>query len=219
MPSAVVFDCDGTLVDSEQIHARALQAALAKFDVVLSLDEIRSRSVGVANRDFLKSVADDRAIDLPLDLETLVEDATSELIAHTIRPTAVTRHVVCRLATNGVLLAVASNSSRRLVKEMLDAAGLAPMFANHIVARNDVERPKPAPDIYRLVAKLLGTSTEACLAIEDSPAGVCSACGAGMTVIGYRPGSSNFEVDQLIDAGACTVIDDLQAVLTWLRLT
>lgn len=213
-PHAVVFDCDGTLVDSEPLHARALQTALARFKVNLSLDEIRSQGVGVANSDFLKKVADDRGIALPPALDTLVEDTARELIADTIRPVAVTGYVVHRLAAKGIRVAVASNSSRRFVNEILHAAGLAGMFADRIVTRDDVERPKPAADIYRLVAKLLGTTGEDCLAIEDSPTGICSARGAGMTVIGYRPRFSNFDVDQLIGAGASAVIDDLRALLT-----
>ena len=215
VPRAIVFDCDGTLVDSEGIHAKALQGALERLGVRLTVEEIRSQSAGIANGDYLRRVAVERHIVLPVDAELLVEDIAERLIDDEIRLIDGADAVVRKLAEMGIPLAVASNSSRRLVAQMLRVVQLAGMFAGRIATRDDVTLPKPAPDVYRYAARLLNARTEDCLAIEDSEVGVAAACAAGMTVIGFRPRSSFVPENQLIDAGATVVIKDLAEILRW----
>jgi HAD superfamily hydrolase (TIGR01509 family) len=215
IPAAVVFDCDGTLVDSEEIHAKALRGALADSGVHLTVDEIRSQSVGIANGDFLRRVAGEQGLHLPVDAERRVEDIADRLIADEIKLIDGADVIVSTLAASGVSLAVASNSNRRLVEQMLRAVGLASMFAGRIATRDDVVRPKPAPDVYLHAAMLLGTRAEDCLAIEDSPVGVASARAAGMTVIGFSPHGAIFPGDQLLHAGARTLIARLVEILSW----
>lgn len=210
IPAAVVFDCDGTLVESELIHAKALQGALARWGVELSVDQIRSQSTGIANADFLRRVADERGVTLPVDAEIVVEEVASRLIVSEIRLMEGAEGIVRHLASNGVGLAVASNSSRRLVREMLNAVGLAPAFAERIVTRDDVTAPKPAPDVYRLAARLLLTRSEDSIAVEDSPVGIIAARGAGMAVVGFRPPGAIFSAADLIRAGAFTVVESLR---------
>ncbi len=212
---AIVFDCDGTLVDSEGIHAKALQGALEELGVRLAVAEIRSQSAGIANGDYLRRVAVERGIVLPADAESLVEDIAEGLIDDEIRLIDGADSVVRKLAEKGNRLAVASNSSRRLVERMLRAVQLAEMFAGHIATRDDVALAKPAPDVYRYAARLLDARSEDCLAIEDSPVGVAAARAAGMTVIGFRPRSSLVPEDQLTGAGASLIIGSLGEILNW----
>jgi HAD superfamily hydrolase (TIGR01509 family) len=214
-PAAIVFDCDGTLVDSEGIHAKALQGALEELDVPLTVEEIRSQSAGIANGDYLRRVAAERHIVLRADAEGLVEDIADRLIDDEIRLIDGADSVVRRLAQRGIPLAVASNSSRRLVEHMLRAVQLAGMFAGRIATRDDVAMPKPAPDVYHYAARLLDTRSGNCLAIEDSPVGVAAARAASMRVIGFQPRSSFVPQGQLIDAGASLVIKSLGEVLSW----
>lgn len=213
-PAAIVFDCDGTLVDSEGIHAKALQGALEELGVPLTVEEIRSQSAGIANGDYLRRVAEERRIVLPADAEGLVEDIADRLIDDEIRLIDGADSVVGRLAQKGIPLAVASNSSRRLVAHMLRAVQLAGMFAGRIATRDDVTMPKPAPDIYHYAARLLGVRSENCVAIEDSPVGVAAAHAASMMVIGFRPRTSFVADGQLIDAGASLVIKSLEEILS-----
>lgn len=216
IPATVVFDCDGTLVDSEEIHAKALEGALAEFGVRLTADQIRSHSAGIANEDYLNLVAAERRIVLPPDAPRRVEDIAERLIETEIRLIDGADVVVRTLAGRGVRLAVASNSCRRLVHQMLRTARLAPIFADRIASRDDVAEAKPAPDIYRYAAGLLNARSEDCLAVEDSVVGVAAAHAAGMTVIGFRPPSTIFAESQLFDAGASVVIRSLQEILSWL---
>jgi len=216
IPATVVFDCDGTLVDSEEIHARALAGALAELGVRLTAAQIRSHSAGIANEDYLNLVAAERGIVLPPDAPRRVEDIAERLIETEIRLIDGADAVVRRLAARGVRLAVASNSCRRLVDQMLRAARLAPIFADRVATRDDVAEAKPAPDVYRLAARLLNARTGDCLAVEDSVVGVTAAHAAGMTVIGFRPPQTIFTEGQLFDAGASVVIRSLAEILRWL---
>jgi HAD superfamily hydrolase (TIGR01509 family) len=209
----IVFDCDGTLVDSEEIHAKALQGALAELGVRLTIPEIRSQSAGIANSDYLSRVADERGFVLPPDAARRVEDISERLIAHQIRLMDGADRVVRTLAANGVRLAVASNSSHRLVEQMLHAVRLAPIFGDRIAARDDVALAKPAPDVYRRAMQLLDARSEDCLAIEDSPVGITAAHAAGIEVIGFLPPASIFAEAHLIEAGASTVIKNLVKIL------
>jgi len=211
--AAVVFDCDGTLVESELIHAKALQGALARWGVDLGVEQIRTQSTGIANADYLRRLADERGVALPLDAEMVIEEIASRLIVDEIRLTEGAEGIVRHLASNGVGLAVASNSSRRLVGEMLHAVGLAPAFAERIVTRDDVTSPKPAPDVYCLAARLLRIRCEDAIAVEDSPVGITAARAAGMAVVGYRPPSAISSAADLIRAGAFIVVESLRDLL------
>jgi HAD superfamily hydrolase (TIGR01509 family) len=216
IPATVVFDCDGTLVDSEEIHARALEGALAELGVRLTAAQIRSHSAGIANEDYLNLVAAQRGIVLPPAAPRRVEDIAERLIETEIRLIDGADEVVKTLAARGVRLAVASNSCRRLVHQMLRAARLAPMFGDRVATRDDVAEAKPAPDVYRYAAGLLEARAEDCLAVEDSVVGVAAAHAAGMTVVGVRPPVTIFSEAQLFDAGATVVIRSLTEILNWL---
>lgn len=215
IPPAVVFDCDGTLVDSELIHAKALQGALAGLGLMFTPEQIRSQSVGVANADFLSRVAEERGLTFPANLEAIVEDKAFQLIADELKPMEGTDQVVRWLTAQGVKLALASNSSQRLVRQMLSAAGLDREFGDRIVTSEDVAAPKPAPDLYRLAASLLSARTDDCLAVEDSPVGVTAARRAGMPVVGFCPPSGTFGETELTRAGAFAVIRNLRELLGW----
>ena len=212
-PAAVVFDCDGTLVDSELLHAKALQGALARWGVGLGVEQIRAQSTGVANSDFLRRVADEYGVTLPVDAEIVVEEVASRLIVDEIRLMEGAEAIVRHLASNGIGLAVASNSSRRLVREMLNTVGLVPAFGERIVTRDDVTAPKPAPDAYHLAAQLLLVRSEDTIAVEDSPVGVIAARAAGMAVVGFRPPAAIFTAADLIRAGAFIVVASLRDLL------
>ncbi|HEV2444157.1 MAG TPA: HAD family phosphatase [Steroidobacteraceae bacterium] len=215
IPHAVVFDCDGTLVDSELIHARALQGALAGLGITLSPEQILSQCAGVANADFLRRVAQEHELAFPGDIDKVVEDNALRIICEELRAIEGAGHVVNVLAARGVRLAVASNSTRRLVRQMLSTAGLSPVFGERIATCEDVTAPKPAPDVYRLALSMLAARPEDSLAVEDSPVGVTAAHRAGMTVVGFCPPSGTFGEGELIRAGAFTAIPDLGELLRW----
>ena len=201
-PAGVVFDCDGTLVDTESISDAALAEVLDGFGHELT-DPLRAELLGrpwahnwtvlhqrlgltdeIAFRDAYRSAFVDRfASDV-----VLFEDAV-----------ATARH----LAESGLPLAVATSSSRRHLEAVLDL-GLRELFSA-TVAADDTDEHKPAPAPYLLASRLLGVRPDRAVAVEDSPVGVAAARAAGMVVVGVaRPGT---EVAALSEA---------HRVVTWL---
>jgi HAD superfamily hydrolase (TIGR01509 family) len=183
-PGAVVFDNDGLLLDTEEAWTRAEQRLFADLGRTFTMAHKRiligsSRTMAAAKLEtLLERPGEGEA--LMDELLALVMDEALEGVAP--RPGA--QQLLARLSDAGVPLAVASNSERKFVQRTLASAGLIPdgPFAA-VVSANDVEQPKPAPDIYLEACRLLGVSAADAVALEDSPIGVASAAAAGMFVI------------------------------------
>ncbi len=217
--SAMIFDCDGTLVDSEPIHAAAIAQILVECGVEISAELILQRYTGCDNGTLLRRVGKQHGISWPADIEVRIEEASHTLLSDAkiplpedplkgspfAMPGALA--LLDELRTRGIGLAVASNSRHRLVEVMLLRAHLTEYFGKRLATRDLVEHPKPAPDLYRLAAELCMAVPESCVAVEDSPAGVRAAAATGMTVIGYRSTRSIISAHELASAGALTVIE------------
>ena len=207
--TGIIFDCDGTLVDSEAIHATALSAVLGNGGHRISADVIMQRFTGCDIGRLLRQLSDEWRVTWPPGIEALIEDATRELLDE--QATAMSGAVAALNAVreHNMCMAVASNSSHRLVAAMLRRTRLAEYFGDRVATRDQVGAPKPAPDVYRLAARLCATAPSSLLAIDDSPAGILSARAAGMTAIGYLPPQSTIAVGDLERAGAFVVLDHL----------
>jgi HAD superfamily hydrolase (TIGR01509 family) len=206
---AVVFDCDGTLVDSEPLHAKAISLVLGGYGVHMPATMIMSRFTGYDNARLLAEVGTEAGIEWPADIDQRLDDACHRLLLAeaSAMPGAVTALDACRSAE--LTLAVASNSKRRLVTAMLGCARLNGYFDDRLATRDRVSAAKPAADCYLLAAGYCAVPPSRCLAVEDSPAGVRAARAAGMTALGYRPAGSAISIELLRAAGAAGVIEDL----------
>jgi HAD superfamily hydrolase (TIGR01509 family) len=213
-PSAWVFDCDGTLVDSETAHADALWQTLAEVGVQVDREILHDRFIGVDNPTILAWISSNRQIRLPSDFDARLQRHTERAIGENVHAIAGAEVVVRSLAAAGVPLAVASNSSAQTVEAMLHAVSLLSYFKGHIASRDKVQFPKPAADIYRLAAQLLGVPPQTCVAVEDSVLGIRSARAAGTTVIGFCPGETVGDRRALVDAGAERVVGRLTDLLS-----
>jgi HAD superfamily hydrolase (TIGR01509 family) len=202
--SAVVFDMDGVLLDSEPLHHGVLNELLARDNLILDRPEYE-RFIGwtteamfealIAKYGLSRSVAEYSARYADLVLRVLHEPLDPA-------PGVIT--LVQRLRELEMGLAVASSSQRAWIEVTLHSLGLAAMF-DTVVSADDVERGKPDPAIYVLAAQRLGVAPRRCLAIEDSPSGVRSARDAGMTVLGVRtPYTAHLQLD-----GAERIVDSL----------
>ncbi len=204
MSRAVVFDCDGVLVDSEPHSAAAWVAVLGRRGHrATAADVADCTGLGyAATYDHLAAV--DSAVALP-PAEALWPEVQAALAASFDRGLAVfpdAADCVTELAFAGVPLGVASSSRRERLDLTLERSGLGRYFAA-TVAGDEVEHGKPAPDVYLLAAERLGVRAEDCLAVEDTGHGAASAVSAGMRVLGVarRPE----EVGRLLAAGAALV--------------
>jgi HAD superfamily hydrolase (TIGR01509 family) len=180
--AGVVFDLDGVLVDSEEVWAHAEEQTVTGVGGAYT-PELRAELHGRGHRDGARIVAKLLGRDDP--------DAIAEtLLAHAlagfepgVRPVEGAPEIADWARANGPV-AVASNSVRIVVETALASARLGAFDA--IVAGEDVERPKPAPDPYLEACRRLGVAPNDALAVEDSPAGVASAKAAGLFVVGLN---------------------------------
>jgi HAD superfamily hydrolase (TIGR01509 family) len=176
---AVLFDCDGVMVDSEPVSEWAWRTALSEYGIDLGPFSawVGTTDEAIAVRfapeaGVSPAVLADRAADLLLEgfaatpLEVF-EDAMSALE---------------RALTADLGVAVVTNSEAWRLDAILESAGLGDHFAVRVTS-DDVEHPKPDPDVYRRAAEILGVDPSRCLVIEDSPTGITSARAANMRVV------------------------------------
>lgn len=196
MMSAVVFDFDGVIVDSEPLHLRAYQEVLAAHGATLTADEYYSTYLGYNDEDMIRFVARDRGWNFDeQQIEALVAEKMrvfDDIIATTDTLYPGARACIERLA-GAFPLGIASGALPHEIRAMLDRAGLLHHF-RFIVGSGDTPNSKPAPDPYLRAAELHAVPPQACVAIEDSRWGLESARTAGMKTIGV---THTYPADQL----------------------
>jgi HAD superfamily hydrolase (TIGR01509 family) len=204
---AVVFDMDGLLLDTETLWHEAEVELFARHGGEFTWDD--KMTVIGTSYEFTADYFADRLgrprSDGPVLVHEMIE-LMHGLVRRAVeaRPGAV--ELIERLRADGVPLGLASNSPRFLVDDALATAGLADPF-DTIVTSDDVERAKPAPDIYLLACERLGVDPADALALEDSASGVTAAKAAGLTVIGV-PQFAETDV-----SAADRVVDSLEELL------
>ena len=181
---AVLFDMDGTLVDSEKLWDVAIQQLYERFGGELT-PEVRQSTVGGSAEGVMRIVYTDLGLDLDPDhmAETAdwLHDITGELFDEGLPWCDGARELLDALAGASVPMALVTNTRRSLTERALDSIGRDYFIAS--VCGDEVAAGKPAPDPYRRAAELLGLTPQQCLAIEDSITGADSAEGAGCPVI------------------------------------
>jgi len=204
-PAAVIFDCDGTLVDSEPLARAAWERSLAPYGYALDDTEYRGL-VGLPYLEVHGFFADRvPGLESPAPFWDRYSGTLFELIDDDLEPFPDALETVWDLHERGVVLAVASSSPRARLDRTLARTGLTGAFAVS-VAGDEVAQGKPAPDMFLAVAAHLGLAPEDCVAVEDSGPGVTAALAAGMRTIGIARFDDGPDV-----AAADVVLDELSA--------
>jgi HAD superfamily hydrolase (TIGR01509 family) len=178
--TGVVFDCDGTLVDSEPLAGEAWRRTVAPYGYTVT-DEDLAACIGIPYARTHAYLAG--RVALP-DAAALWPDLSRELFAlidARLVPFDDAVEALAALRARGVAVAVASSSPRERLDRTLARAGLE--FATTI-AGDEVEHGKPAPDMFLLAAERLGVEPARCVVVEDSPPGVAAGVAAGMPTLG-----------------------------------
>jgi beta-phosphoglucomutase-like phosphatase (HAD superfamily) len=179
--AAVVFDLDGVLINSEPIWTSVRKDFVAREGGVWHPDAQR-RMVGMSTAEWSLYMSTELQVPLPpSEIGFRVVDAMC--LRYGDQPPLVdgAAEAVCALATRWPL-AMASSSPRLLIDRVLESSGLGALISIS-VSSEEVERGKPAPDVYLRAADRLRVAPAACVAIEDSRNGVLSALAADMRVI------------------------------------
>jgi HAD superfamily hydrolase (TIGR01509 family) len=209
---AIVFDFDGVIANSEPLHLLAFQQALAEDGVELSATDYYSRDLGYDDVGMFEALGRDRG--MPMESERVTElvlrkgDRMQDLLrsGSVVFPGALE---FIREAAAAVPIAIASGALRHEIDEIIDAAGIANLFAT-IVAAGDTPESKPSPAPYRLAFEQLREKTgrpldpRRSVAIEDSRWGLESARGAGLRLVGV---TSSYSAGEL--SSAELVVDGL----------
>jgi beta-phosphoglucomutase family hydrolase len=218
--SAAIFDLDGVLVDSEPNHFAAERDLLADYGVEFT-EAVKRPYIGRSNRDVLVEFAARHGIpDTVDDLLTRKNLAYLELTRRHVDGYPGTREILLGLRADGLPTALASGSSPDVIAAVLAALDLRDAF-DVVVSADQVERGKPAPDLFLEAARRLGVPAGGCVVFEDSTAGVLAALAAGMrcVAIPYRPEPplpDPFHRAHLLVEGGMPALDPA-AVLAWLR--
>jgi HAD superfamily hydrolase (TIGR01509 family) len=180
---AVVFDNDGLLLDTEDAWTRAETALFARYGGTFTFVHKReligtSPATSAAKLEVMLDMPG-RGADLMDELHDLVMEET--LAGVPPRPGALELLEAVRAA--GKPVGVASNSARTFVERVLSGAGLLDGHFDVVVTADDVENPKPAPDLYLAACAALGAEPGRSAALEDSATGVAAARAAGMFVV------------------------------------
>ena len=208
---AVLFDCDGVLVDSESITNRVLCTMLNESGWVISQEQ--------CTRDFIGKTVRSQAAVIEAHTGKPLTDAwmaefydrrnaalNAELVAIDGALEAVKQmHAMC----NG-RIACASGADRAKVEMQLAKVGMAAYFEGHVYSGHEMPRSKPFPDVYLAAAKALNADPAQCLVVEDTVTGVQAGVAAGATVWGYFPADQGHaSAEQLLEAGAACVFGDM----------
>ncbi|MEA4944479.1 MAG: HAD family phosphatase [Propionicimonas sp.] len=196
-PSAVVFDCDGVLVDTEPLWGQAERLLFARRQQPYTPAD-RALFAGLSVWNTAAKMA--ARFDEPGAGDRIAEemlDAVIGLLRERAVPMAGVLDLLDRLAVAGIPTAVASNSPDRAVEASLGSTGLLDRF-DVVVTADGVDRPKPDPEPYLKACALLGVDATRAVAIEDSRTGLDSARAAGMATIGVPVNPTDFPADLVV---------------------
>ncbi|HUI05617.1 MAG TPA: HAD family phosphatase [Verrucomicrobiae bacterium] len=181
--SAIVFDMDGVIVDSEPLHKKAFEALFdelgRKHDHGIVFHEYYGRSDKVLLQDFIEKHK------LPFELEDLTRRKLKYFVRYLRerQPVFKELHSLVPELARHYKLAIASSNFHSVIDVVMEFSGLRPHF-NVIVGYEDIRFTKPDPEIYFTAAQRLGVRPSQCCVIEDAALGVQAAKMAGMTCIG-----------------------------------
>ena len=211
MPSLIIFDCDGVLVDSEPIANRMLQKMLEELGLRLTQAQIFEHFVGYSIAHCLGVIEDMLGRSPPADFREQLQTRTFAAFREELRAMPGIEYALERLHT---AFCVASSGDHEKMRTTLGITGLLPRFEGKLYSVTQVKRGKPAPDVYLFAARQSAVDPAACVVIEDTPPGVKAGVAAGMTVIGF---CAHTPADKLIDAGAHHVLSDMRSLPELLR--
>ncbi|MBP2475110.1 beta-phosphoglucomutase-like phosphatase (HAD superfamily) [Crossiella equi] len=182
---ALIFDLDGTLVDSHAVHRAALREVFARRG--LHVPAAAGAPEGIAFTDWVQRLMARGHLPRALPVRELHQECQREVLQRLASVTEV-RPVVAmaRWAQGRVPTAVTTSSSRGTAQAILLATGLRGLF-DVLITREQVMRGKPAPDLFLLASTVLGAIPARCLVFEDTESGLYAAGRAGMPSVDVRP--------------------------------
>lgn len=187
MYKAIIFDLDGVLVDMPRGHYEALNKALGLFGTKIEEEEHFHTFNGLPTRKKMELLEQQGRI--PVGLKEFINDIkqryTKEIIPKYCPPDYAKIILLRHLKDRGYRLACCSNSMQETLHLMLKSAALFPFF-EVILGNDEIENPKPHPEIYLKAFEKLSVAPDECIIVEDAPHGIAAARASGATVYEVR---------------------------------
>ena len=206
--TAVIFDMDGVLIDSQPLHYMADVESMKKYGVYKE-QEFYEKYAGTTTPDRMRAL--NELFKLNADVDEMVAVREQMILdimkKEEISPVRGITELLKSIKSKGMTTAVASSSGYELINMVLEKLGIAQYF-DCITSGIDVKHGKPAPDVFLLAAERINKSPEECVVVEDSENGVNAAVAAGMKSVGYINPTSG---KQCLDK-ANIVIDDFRKI-------
>ena len=199
------------LVDSEVLATQVLAEQFTRAGFALTPDIVARYFTGRRPSDMFENVEAAGGRRLPEGFEAVVSEAMLARFRDDLRATA---HIAQALSWVRGPKCVASSSSLERIRATLETADLIRFFEPYLFSGSQVQRGKPAPDLYLLAAAKMRVNPAACIVVEDSPVGIAAALAAGMRAIGFVGGShagANLG-PHLRSLGATAIISDMRAL-------
>lgn len=216
---SVIFDMDGVLVDSEEVMREAAMAGLAEYGVHADPEDF-TEFVGMGEDLHVGGVAEKHGVPYRTEMKDRVYEIYVDIVDGKLRIMPGAPDTLKNLHDNGIAMAIASSADRIKVEANLRVAGIALELLKAIVTGEDVERKKPAPDIFLTAAEQMGALPEACCVVEDAVSGIQAAKSAGMKCIAITSSFSREELAQHSPDAICAQTSEVYHVLQqWNRST
>jgi len=186
--AAVIFDCDGTLVDSEPLNAQGVADLFAQdHSVHIDARTIEQEFRGGKFEDMLDTLAARHGIALATDFTMRYRAHMHDLFARELKTMPGVRQAIEAIRARGLPICVASSGPEKKLQMALEATDLARYFGDMVFSAYTIEIWKPEPDLFLTAAAALDVEPGRIAVIEDSDAGVEAGRRAGMRVFGYDP--------------------------------
>ncbi len=176
---ALIFDIDGTLLDTMTVHWQAWRETMAAYGIDMTR-ELFDRLAGQTSPDIVRQLEREFDRELPAEEISMAKDQAFVRHAPLIQPIAPVLEIAQRFSGT-LALGAATNEHFGVSNIVMRTTGLTPLFQAMVTA-DEVDNPKPAPDLFLECARRLGVAPEACHVFEDSRYGVAAAEAAGMVV-------------------------------------
>lgn len=181
----VIFDSDGTLVDSELLAAEAMVDYAAEFNVVMTVPEIMERFKGGKMADWVLAMEQLGGAALPASFPMMLRERTAVLFRERLQPVEGALELVRSL---NIPFCLASNGPRDKIELCLGVTGLLPYFEGRIFSAYELGVWKPEPGLFLHAAEQMGIIPSRCVVVEDSVPGANAGIAAGMRVFALQAG-------------------------------
>ncbi len=205
----IIFDCDGVLVDSEEISFKVLQDMILELGYPQLSNQLKDSYAGMAFQEILQEISTSIQAPLPRDFTKTFRIRSYEKFKTDIQEI---RGIRALLESLEIPICVASSGPQEKIRLNLKTTDLIDYFSDHIFSAYDIKKWKPAPDIFLYAAKKMGFHSSECAVVEDSFAGIQAGIAGGFDVYAY---CHPRKVEAFTKAGAVCFHDMKDLINLW----